>query len=118
MDTDERRYRGVTRHKRDRYWRVRLKKHGEYFYLKHCQTLRSAETAARVYDVAADYLHGPDAILNFDGSPPAGIAKAEIFGWLLKTIQERGWGPEHLYGIMGTLTKENEDEISQETDCG
>jgi hypothetical protein len=42
------------------------------------------EEAARVFDVAAQYIRGPDAVLNFDGQPPPRIPRAEIRQWLLR----------------------------------
>lgn len=49
----------------------------------HAFPAHKAEDAARVVDVMALYLRGPDAILSFDGSPPATISRAEILGFLL-----------------------------------
>ena len=36
------------------------------------------EDAAKVYDIMAIYLKGPDAKLNFDGRPPAYILLADV----------------------------------------
>lgn len=41
-----------------------------------------AEDAARVWDVMACYLRGPDAQLNFEGEPPAGVDRAEVKAFL------------------------------------
>lgn len=37
------------------------------------------ESAARAFDVAACYLRGPMANINFDGSPPKGYTIADIY---------------------------------------
>jgi hypothetical protein len=94
-------YRGVVYHRRDGYYRVKLKKHGTEYFLANAQTLDSPETAARIYDVAAEYLHGPDAVLNFNGDPPPGISKGEILHWLLKTLEKRGIPGSTLYVKQG-----------------
>jgi hypothetical protein len=83
-------YRGVSYHKRDSYYRVKLKRNGIEHFLIGAQTLKNAEVAARIYDVAARYLHGPDAILNFDGDPPPGMTRTEILDMLMKTLQNKG----------------------------
>ncbi len=49
----------------------------------HAFPAHKAEDAARVVDVMALFLRGPDAILSFDGSPPATISRADILGFLL-----------------------------------
>ena len=40
--------------------------------------------AARIYDVMAGYLKGPDARFNFDGRAPVGITRTEIREYLEK----------------------------------
>lgn len=42
------------------------------------------EDAARVWDVMAIYLKGPDAVLNFDGRPPPSMTRAEIKLYLIR----------------------------------
>ena len=75
-----RKYLGVVWHKRQGMWRCKVKKHGREFY----KAYKSQETAARVRDVAAIMVHGRGNVeLNFDGEPPEGITKSEIYVWLL-----------------------------------
>jgi hypothetical protein len=73
-------YRGVSWHARDKKWRVKVKSHGRHFHLGNYD---DQETAARVFDVAAAEIHGPNAVLNFDGSPPPHIPKAVIIQRLI-----------------------------------
>ena len=53
------------------------------------------EDAARIWDVMAVYLRGPDAELNFDGEPPFTHSKIDVLNQLL------AWGldPKDLYGL-------------------
>ena len=74
------RFRGVSWHKRNGRYRVKLKTHGRHVFLGYYDDPR---VAARVYDVAATMVHGSDAQLNFDGKPPATIPKAAILQLLL-----------------------------------
>ena len=74
-------YRGLDYHRRDRHWLVKIKSGGRVFYLK---TYHDPQVAARVYDAAAVILHGPNAKLNFDGTPPPAIPRARIRQWLLE----------------------------------
>ena len=69
------RYRGVSWHVSDKKWRVKLKHRGRHYYLGN---YTNPEDAARVYDVAARLVHGPDAQLNFDGLPPTDMPEAVI----------------------------------------
>ena len=68
-------YRGVTWHNHASLYRVKLKKRGRFFYLGY---YGNPQVAARVYDAAAAMVHGPDAVLNFDGRPPAEVPLHEI----------------------------------------
>lgn len=68
-------YRGVTWHNHAKKYRVKLKNRGSFYYLGY---YRDPEIGARVYDVAAAMVHGPDAILNFDGRPPDEVPLHEI----------------------------------------
>jgi hypothetical protein len=77
-------YTGVSWHKRDRLWRVKIKAHGKHICLGN---YKSEETAARVFDVAAVILRGGGATLNFPdekGEPPAGVLRAEVQEMLRK----------------------------------
>ena len=74
------RYRGVSWHKGDKKFRVKVKSHGRHIYVGNYD---DAETAARVYDCAASIIHGPNAVFNFDGAPPPHIPKAAILQRLI-----------------------------------
>jgi hypothetical protein len=78
--SDSVRYRGVSWHARDKKWRVKVKSHGRHI---HVGNYDDAEIAARVFDCAASIIHGPNAIYNFDGSPPPHISKAAILQRLI-----------------------------------
>jgi len=69
------RYRGVCWHKRRNKWRVKIWTQGKDFSLGY---FTDPQRAARVYDAAAVMVHGPDAVLNFDGDPPSDMTTAEI----------------------------------------
>ena len=65
-------YRGVSWHKKQRRWRVKLKQrvHGRpplEFYMEFPDEPGAAELAARVYDTAARIVHGKCRTLNFPG---------------------------------------------------
>ena len=67
-------YRGVSWHKGDRRWRVKIKAYGKHHYLGN---YADPEEAARVYDLAAKRLHGPNAVMNFpDDSPSLAVEQA------------------------------------------
>ena len=68
-------FRGVTWHKHAQKYRVRLRKRGPFYYLGY---YADPEVAAMVYDAAAAMVHGPDAVLNFDGRPPPEVPLHEI----------------------------------------
>jgi len=76
-------YRGVCWHKKQNQWRVSVVKWGKRFY----REFRDEEVAARVYDMVAKIVHGPDAQLNFPEDkgmvPPEGITRNEIIAWLV-----------------------------------
>lgn len=69
------RYLGVSFSDRHQKWLACVRSGSHLFNLGHYDT---PEIAARVRDVGAKLLQGPDAKLNFDGEPPAGIAKVTI----------------------------------------
>lgn len=74
------RYRGVVwRGNKQAAYRVKVKKGTRVFY----REFKDERFAARVYDVAARLVHGPDAKLNFDGQPPEGVSVADVRRWLL-----------------------------------
>ena len=79
-------YRGVVWHSKQGQWRVKVKKSDpaagrqRLFY----KEFHDEETAARVYDVVARMLHGPNAKLNFDGEPPVEHPRYEILRWMLE----------------------------------
>lgn len=55
-------YRGLSWHKYDKRWRVKISFHDRSIFLgNHSDPV----VAAMYYDVAARQLHGPDAELNF-----------------------------------------------------
>lgn len=83
-------YRGICWHKKDKRWRVSISDSDHDFYLGN---YREAETAARVYDVAALMLRGRLADLNFDGHPPKSVSLADIRRRLLRQ------GAENLYQL-------------------
>lgn len=57
--------------------------------------------AARVYDVMALYINGPDARLNFDGRPPADMTRLEIRLYLQrrKFIREDAQEPRRILEV-------------------
>jgi hypothetical protein len=57
-------YRGVSRSRTGRSWRVRIRLNGEEI---HLGTYKSDIAAARAYDAAARKMHGEFACLNFKG---------------------------------------------------
>ena len=69
------RYRGVSFHKQHGKYRVKIKFKGRHYHLGY---YADEETAARVYDVAADLVWGPAAQWNFDGQPPDTVPRALI----------------------------------------
>jgi hypothetical protein len=76
-------YRGITRAKGHRHtgWQAQIQVGGEkYTWPKRP---KDPEDAARIYDVMALYLHGPDAALNFDGRPPAWLTRAAVKQFLI-----------------------------------
>ncbi len=73
-------YCGVYYHKRAQLYMAQIKQHGRWHYLGY---YRDPEDAARVRDVAALRLQGPDAKLNFDGKPPRGITHQQILNRLI-----------------------------------
>lgn len=74
------RYRGVVwRGNKQKAYRIKVKKGDTVFY----REFKDLETAIRVYDVAAKMVHGPDAKVNLDGLPPAGISPKDIRRWLI-----------------------------------
>lgn len=75
MSSAETQYRGISWHKKDRRWRVKIRAQQRNLFLGN---YTDPEYAARVYDAAAKILHGPDAVLNFDGDPPQGMTTAEL----------------------------------------
>ncbi len=79
-------YRGVVWHSKQGQYRVKVSKNDQaagrqrIFY----KEFHDEETAARVYDVVAQILHGPDAVLNFDGEPPRDHPGYEILQWMIE----------------------------------
>ncbi len=77
-------YRGVIWHSRDKRYRVRCRcLAGRRVDWSHPAFALNAEVAARVYDVIARRLHGPNAKFNFDGAPPSEVSEVEIEKMLL-----------------------------------
>ena len=68
-------FRGVTWHNHGKKYRVKVRNYGRFFYFGY---YADPEVAARVYDAAAAMVHGPDAVLNFDGHPPPEVLLHEI----------------------------------------
>ena len=94
--TDKNPYRGVSWHARDGGYRMKITLGRRHFTWKKLFQVKDdvpdpAEAAARVYDVAAQYLRGPDAILNaaefpelFDGTPHPAFPRACVQAWLIE----------------------------------
>lgn len=72
---------GVSYHPRDRLYEPRIKFAGKTIWLK---TFHRDTDAARVRDVAAKWIQGPNAQLNYPNhvGPPDGITEAHIARWL------------------------------------
>jgi len=76
--------RGVSFHPRDRLFEPRIKFEQKQAWLR---TYHTEERAARVYDVAARWLFGPNAITNFnDGQTLDWPTEAEIAGYLASSL--------------------------------
>lgn len=87
-------YIGVSWHKKDKRWRVKIARGKRHFFLGN---YKDAEYAARVYDYAARISKGPDAVLNFDGSLPPDTTHAGMLNMLAKA----GFlGPEYPVNFM------------------
>ena len=72
---------GVQYHKRDRFYLAHVKYQQNRIWLK---TYYNPAVAANVHDVAARWLHGPDAKLNFSQpSLPQELSESHIVQWLL-----------------------------------
>lgn len=74
---------GVSFSQRDQHYMPRLKVGNRQVWLG---TAHDAETAMRIRDVAAKWLHGPNAKLNFDGEPPPGRSPVEIARHILAAL--------------------------------
>lgn len=73
---------GVYCRLRDRHYEPTVKYRGKLIYLK---SWHNPTMAARVRDVAAKWLYGPNATLNFpDVSAPAPVRESDIAGWLIE----------------------------------
>jgi hypothetical protein len=75
------RYRGVTWHKADKLYRVRLHVGNQYIYFGYYE---DPKLAAQVYDVAACMALGPRAKLNFSGRLPDGVTETQILQPLIR----------------------------------
>lgn len=78
-------YRGISHLKSGRHtgWRAQIGS-GHDRVVAWPRAFATPEEAARVYDVMAIYVRGPDAKLNFDGQPPVGVSRAEIKNFLAR----------------------------------
>ncbi len=88
--TNKNPYRGVSWHARDGGYRMKITSGSRHLTWKKTFRVKGkdgvpdpAEAAAKVYDVAAQYLRGPDAVLNFDGEAHPAFPCARVKAWLL-----------------------------------
>ncbi len=81
-------YPGVLWHSRDKRYRVRVRcGRDRRVDWTHEAFSQDAEIAAKVCDVIARLLKGPNAEFSFDGLPPAEVSESEI----IKMLQDRGF---------------------------
>ncbi len=85
-------YRGVSWHKRQRRWRVKLKQRAYgraplEFYMEFADKSESPEIAARVYDAAARIVQGWYATQNF---PDKGLPD-EVAEQIRRKLLDAGW---------------------------
>ena len=74
-------YIGVSFHPRDKLYEPRVKYAGRHIWLR---TWHNPVTAARVRDVAAKWMYGPNARLNFpEVLVPTPLTESDIAGFLL-----------------------------------
>lgn len=97
MNGIQKKYRGVTAargHWHDGTWQAQIRAGRKV--VTWPGRFADVEDAARIYDVMAIYLHGPDAKLNFDGHAPAGITRADVKQFLLRrgVLPGRYWNDE------------------------
>lgn len=84
-------YRGVSWHKKQRRWRVKLKQGPREFYMEFPHGPGAEEHAARVYDAVARMVFGECCTLNFpDRGLPGDVSVMKLRRKLLKA----GWEPE------------------------
>ena len=110
--------RGISWSKRDKIWRAQITKSPIYEGARkkhiHLGNYRDAETAARVYDVAARILQGARAQLNYDGRPPGHISRAKILQRILKAITR----PEQTELIRRIVQNPHAQNVAQMLDKG
>ena len=71
-------------------WRAHVRHEQVLYQLGHYPT---PDEAARVRDVAALKLQGPNAQVNFDGEPPPGITKDSIYEQIDAQRKAKGLDP-------------------------
>jgi len=80
MSISSSKYRGVVKDRSGRHegapWRAQIRV--DHQVIGWPVRFEQPEDAARVYDVMALTLRGPNAKLNFDGQPPVGILVVDI----------------------------------------
>ena len=74
-------YLGVSWHVNDHRYRVKVNTHQKHV---HLWNFEDPVLAARVRDVAALILQGPNAVLNFDGKPPLAYPRARVLERLIE----------------------------------
>ena len=93
-------YRGVSFHSRDGLWRMKITAGSRQ--LTWPTYFRKPETAARVFDVACQFIRGPDAVLTFDGEPPPEVPRAMVKQWLIEQSDRDEDDPE-VFSIGGRV---------------
>jgi len=81
-------YRGVVWHKKQKAWRVRVKKMDRSVHpareREFYKEFDSLETALRVRDYVTRMLHGPGQKLHTDGRLPPSVSRLQVIKWLVK----------------------------------